>query len=91
MMVELWMSKSGMEEEVENVMQDTSGYEKSGEQLAWLELDDLGSMLLDTRSGLQYVVSGKIELTRTWYSLWSQFLMMISLISLFLIQNSAFT
>ena len=34
MMVELWTRKREMGDEDENDMEDTSGYEKSGEQLA---------------------------------------------------------
>jgi hypothetical protein len=33
-MVELWMRKKEMEDEDENKMEDTSGYDKSGVQLA---------------------------------------------------------
>jgi len=34
MMVELWTRKREMEDEDDNDMEDTSGYEKSGVQLA---------------------------------------------------------
>ena len=45
------MRKSGMGEECENDMEDTSGYEKLGIRLARLGSEDLVSLLFHTRSG----------------------------------------
>jgi len=52
MMVELWTRKRVMGDEDENVMEDTSGYDKSGVQVAWLVLEDLISVLLPAGLGL---------------------------------------
>jgi len=40
MMVELWMRKREMGDEDENDVEDTSRYENSGVQLAWLGWED---------------------------------------------------
>jgi len=61
MMVELWTRKREMWDEDENAMEDTSGYEKSGERLAWLGLEDLVSVLLPAGSGLGSAVSGMVN------------------------------
>jgi len=61
MMVELWMRKQVMWEEDENNMEDKSGYETSGVQLAWLSLDDLISVILCTGLGLVPGVSGNVN------------------------------
>jgi len=44
MMVELWMRKREMRDEDENDVEDTSGYEKSGVQLALSGWEDLVSV-----------------------------------------------
>jgi len=44
MMLELWTRKREMADEDENDVEDTSGYEKSGVQLAWLGWEDLVSV-----------------------------------------------
>jgi len=51
-MVEWWARKREMGDEDKNYMEDMSGNEKSGVQLAWLGLEDLVSVLLLTGSGL---------------------------------------
>jgi len=61
MMVQLWTRKSEMGDEDQNAMEDTSGYEKSEEWLAWLGLDDLLSVLLPAGSGLVSAVSGMVN------------------------------
>jgi len=61
MMAELWTRKREMGDEVENDMEDTSGYEKSGEWLAWSGLEDLVSVFLPARSGLIPAVSGMVN------------------------------
>jgi len=61
MMVELWTRKREMGDENENDMEDTSGYEKSGEWLAWLGLEDLVSVLLPAGSGLVPALSGIVN------------------------------
>jgi hypothetical protein len=43
MMVELWTRKREMGDENENNMQNTSGYQKSGVLLDWLDLNNLVS------------------------------------------------
>jgi len=58
MMVELWMRKRKMGDEVENDMEDTSGYEKSGVRLAWLGWEDHLSVLVRAGSGLVPAISG---------------------------------
>ena len=42
MIVELWTRKREMGDEDENDVEDTSGYEKSGVQLAWFGSEDFG-------------------------------------------------
>jgi hypothetical protein len=44
MMFELWTRKREVWDEDENDVEDTSGYEKSGVQLAWLGWKDLVSV-----------------------------------------------
>jgi len=61
MMVELWTRKREMGDEDENDMEDPSGPEKSGVQLAWLGLDDLVSVLLPAGAGLVPAVSGMVN------------------------------
>jgi len=61
MMVELWTRKREMGDEDENDMEDTSDYEKSGEWLAWLGLEDLVAVLLDSGSGLVPAVAGMVN------------------------------
>jgi len=61
MMVELWTRKREMGDEDENDVEDTSGYDKSGVQLAWLGLEDLVSVLLPAGSGLVSAVSGMVN------------------------------
>jgi len=61
MMVELWTRKREMGDEDENDMEVTSGYEKSGVQLAWLGWEDLVSVLVRVRSGLVASVSGMVN------------------------------
>ena len=61
MMVELWMRKRQMGDEVENNMEATSRPEKSGVQLAWLGSEDLVSVLLPAGSGLVPAVSGMVN------------------------------
>jgi len=61
MMVELWTRRIEMGNEDENDMEDTSGYEKSGVQLAWLSLEDLVSKLLPAGSGLLPAVPGMVH------------------------------
>jgi hypothetical protein len=50
MMVEVWTRKREMGDDDENNMENMSGYEKSGERLARLCLEDLISGILPTRS-----------------------------------------
>jgi len=61
MMVELWTRRREMGDEDENDTEDTSGYEKSEVQLAWLGLEDVVSVLLPTGSGLVPAVSRKVN------------------------------
>jgi hypothetical protein len=61
MMVELWRRNSKIRDDDENNKEDTSGYEKSGEQLARLGSDDLMSVLLHAKSGLIQVLSGMVN------------------------------
>jgi len=61
MMVELWTRKREMGDEIENDMEDTSGYEKSGVRLASLGWEDLVSVLVRARSGLVPAVSGMVN------------------------------
>ena len=60
-MVELWTRKRVMGDENENDMEDTSGYEKPGVQLASLGWEDLVSVLVRARSGLIPAVSGMVN------------------------------
>jgi hypothetical protein len=41
MIAKLWMRKRDMEDEDENDVEYTSGYQKSGVQLAWVGWEDL--------------------------------------------------
>jgi len=50
-----------MGDEDENHMENTSGYEKLGVQLAWLGLEDLISVLLPAGLGLVPAVSGMVN------------------------------
>jgi len=61
MMVELWSRKREMGDEDEHNMEDTSGYDKSGEWLDSFSLEHLVSVLLPARSGLVLPVSGKVK------------------------------
>jgi len=61
MMLELWMRKSEMGDKDENVVEDTSGYEKSGVRHAWLGWEDLVSVDLHGESGLIPTVSGMVN------------------------------
>jgi len=61
MMVELWTRKREMRDEDEHDMERASGYEKSGEQLAWLGLEDLVLLLLPSGLGLIPAVSGMVN------------------------------
>jgi len=61
MMVEMWMRKREMGDEDENDVEDMSGYEKSGVQLAGLGWEDLVSLLLHAGSGLIPAVSGMVN------------------------------
>jgi len=61
MMVELWTRKSGMGDDDESDMEDMSGYDKSGLQLAGLGLEDIVSVLLPAGSGLQPAISGMLN------------------------------
>jgi len=61
MMVELWTRKREMGDEDENDIEDTSGYEKSGVQLAWLGREDLVLVLVCAWSGLVAPVSGMVS------------------------------
>jgi len=60
-MVELWTRKREMGDDNKNAMEDTSGYDKSGEWLAWLGLEDLVSVLLPAAAGLVSAVSGMVN------------------------------
>ena len=62
MMVELWTRKREMRDADENDTEDTTGYEKSGVQLAWMGLEDLVSVLLHAGLGLVPAVSGMLNL-----------------------------
>ena len=44
MMIELWTRKRDLRDEDENNVEDTSGYEKTGVQLAWVGWEDLVSV-----------------------------------------------
>jgi hypothetical protein len=70
-----------MGDEDENDMEDMSGYEKSGPELAGLGLEAIVSVLLPAGSGLIPAISGMVNVTRTQISPKSQFLIMISPIS----------
>ena len=61
MMVELWTRIREMGDEDENAMEDTSGYQKSGEWLARLGLKDLVLLLLPAGSGLVSALSGMVN------------------------------
>jgi len=81
------MRKREMGEEDEDDMADTRGYKKSGAWITWLGLEDLVSVLSHAGFGLLPAVLGMVQLTSTWNSLKSHFLMIISLISFILILN----
>jgi len=55
------MSKREMGDEEENDVEDTSGYEKSGVQLASLGWEDLVSVLLHAGLGLIPAVMGMVN------------------------------
>jgi len=68
MMVELWTRQREMSDDDESDMEDTSGYENSGVQLAWLDLEeawlgleDLVSVLLPAASELVPAESGMVN------------------------------
>ena len=61
MMVEMWMRKRDMGDEDENDVEDSSGYEQSGVQLAWSGREDLVPVLLHAGSGLVPAVSGMVN------------------------------
>jgi len=61
MMVELWMRKREMGDEDENNIEDTSGYDKSGEWPAWFGLEDPISVILPAGLGLVPAVSGMVN------------------------------
>jgi hypothetical protein len=61
MMVELWTTKREVGEEHENNVEDPSGYEKSGVQLARMSLDDLISLILHARLGLVPAISRMVH------------------------------
>jgi len=61
MMVEFSTRKREMGDEDENDIEDTSGYEKSGVQLAWLCWEDLVSVLFHDGSGLVPAVSAMVN------------------------------
>ena len=60
MIVELWTQKREMGDEDENDVEDTSGYEESGVQTAWLGSEDLIWVILHCWSELVPVVSGMV-------------------------------
>jgi len=61
MMVELWTRKREERDEDENDIEDKSGYEITGEWLAWLGLEDLVSVLLPSGSWLVPALSGMVN------------------------------
>jgi len=61
MMVELSTKKRQMRYEDEHDMEDSSGYDKSGVQLARFGLEDIVSVLLHGGSGLVPAVSGMVN------------------------------
>ena len=61
MMVELWTRMRAMWDVDVNDMEDTSGYEKSGEWLAWLGLEYLISVLLPAGLWLVPAVSEMVN------------------------------
>jgi len=61
MMVELRTRKREMEDEDENDMENTSGYEESGVRLARLGLEDHVSVMLPAGSGLVPAVLGMVN------------------------------
>jgi len=61
MIVEMWMRKREMCDEDENDVEDTSGYDKFGVRLAWLDWEDLISVLLHSGSGLVPAVSRMVH------------------------------
>jgi len=61
MMVELWTRKTGMGDEDENNMEDTSRPENSGVQRAWFGFEDPVLVLLRAGSGLVPAVSGMVN------------------------------
>ena len=61
MMVELWTRMREMADEDEHNMEDTSGYDESGEWLDSFGLEHLVSVLLPARSGLVLPVSGMVK------------------------------
>ena len=91
---ELWTRKREMEEEDENHVEDTSGYEESGVQRAWLGWEDRLSVSIQAGWGLVPAVSGMVN--------WLPHEILLSpsssswfppspLISLFLVLNSTIT
>jgi hypothetical protein len=61
MMLELWTRKSGMVDEDENDMEDTSGYDKAGVRSVLLGVEDLISVMLPARSELVLAISGMVN------------------------------
>jgi len=94
MMLELWTRKREMGDEDENDMENTSSYEKSRVELAWLGLEDPVSGILHAGSGLVPAVSGMVNwlaheiLSTPSLSWWFP---PSPLISLFLVLNSTIT
>ena len=61
MMTELWARMGEMGDEDKNDVEDTSGYEKSEQQLAGLWWKELISVVLHARSGHVPAVSGMVN------------------------------
>jgi len=61
MMAELWMRKTDKGDEDENNVEDMSRFQKSGVQLAWLDWENLVSVLLHAGSGLVPTVLGMVN------------------------------
>jgi len=94
MRVELWTRKGVMWDEDENDVVDTSGYEISGVQLAWLRWEDHISVELHTGSGLVPAILGMVNWLAHEFPLrpsFSWWLPPSPLIFLFLVLNSTIT
>jgi len=73
-MVEFWTSKKKMGDEDENDREDKNGDEKSSVQYAWLCVEPSGTLRIRTLT-CRFAAG---QLSHTWNSLTSQFLMMIA-------------